>query len=272
MDDDLVIRIAAYSPDSRGNRLERYYIRPGGPASTRVWMQTSIDVGHYLLSLLRKLGLTASMSFVEDDDEWTHFIDVAGPLSDAGEDLFDLLHTALLLKAPAPVESAMALDWYKAPDPNIEPKAWPNTEIGALINRMKYGSGNPGLRRDLASRMANVIARHPIYRTCILATVPGHDTSKVSHGEKLAFDVADLTGLPVIETKGKRPVRPQAKEGGELDLDHEFIVGDAADATNVLIVDDVCRSYRSMHGVALAAKQAGALTVHALVGARTLRN
>jgi len=269
----IVFRIPACLPDTRGNRLERYEVVHMG-SWTRVRLCTSEGVAKHLGAVLTHLGVRASLSEADDDEyrNWTHDLDVEGALPAEAMDLLDLLNSTLLLVVPPELESAIALDWYKVPDENVDPKEWANTPAGGLVHRMKYsGSGSAQARRQLAMVMAQVVRRHPLYRECILATVPGHDASIDSHGERLARDLAELTGRPLIATKAKHPLRPEAKSGEKFDLANEFTVDEGATLAPVLIVDDVYRSGGHLQGVAAAARRAGALSVHGIIGARTMR-
>jgi len=269
---EFVIRFPACFPSTRGNRLERYeVVRLGGV--TRIRLCTSAEVGKHLGAVLTRLGARASFGDVTDDEEfrsWTHYVEVDGALPAGAEDLLELLKSTLLLVVPPNVDSAIALDFYKIPEEEVDPRQWKNTAAGELVNLMKY-NGQPMARHRLARAMADVVNRHPFYRETVLVSVPGSDSTIESNSQKLAREIADLTGRPLVFAKAKHLKRPAAKAGEQFDLQNEFTLDEGVNLAPALIVDDVYWRGRTLQGVAAAARRAGALSVHGIIGARTMR-
>lgn len=262
----------ACNEDSRANRLESWSFRPNG-GMTSIYLCTASDVVDALAAGLVHLGYRTSRLEVTDPDDrrkWTHALEIAGIPSQAVEDLLNLFTETLVLRRQPGVESAMVLGWNKDPDSNEDSRKWAYTPIGALVAGSKYG-GSAASRRSLCDRLAEVISRHPIYRECVLASVPGHDARIVSNGERVAAGVAERTGMPLIRTTARTQVRPEAKSGEAFDLTGEFSMDETANLRAVLIVDDLYRSGKTMSEAAAAARRAGALSVHGIAGVRTMR-
>lgn len=116
-----------------------------------------------------------------------------------------------------------------------------------------------------------MIGRHPIYRECVLATVPGHNAKVTSNGERVAAGVARRLELPLIKTAARTALRPEAKSGEAFDFTGEFSMDETASLQAVLIVDDLYHSGKTMSEAAAAARRAGALSVHGIAGVRTMR-
>lgn len=174
----IVFSFPACLEDSRANRLESWSFRANGGA-TSIFMCTAADVVDRLAAGLSRLGYHASRLDVTDPDDrrkWTHALDIDSPPTTDVEDLLNLFHETLVLRRPTGLESAMALDWYKDPTSDDDPNNWAYTEVGRLVASAKYGR-NAFKLTPLCDRLAAVIQRHPIYRECVIATVPGHDSS-----------------------------------------------------------------------------------------------
>jgi len=267
----IVFAIPPCVTDRRANRLESWSCRPGGRA-TQIYLCTAKDVLDQLVASIVHLEYHVSLIEVAEPDDrrkWTHALEIDGAVTGDIEDLLELFHSTLVLPRPAGMESAMALDWYKDPTSHEDPRQWANTAVGQLVQSAKYHNDRAALA-NLCDRLAETIGRHPIYRECILASVPGHKRG-VSNGEKVAAGVAERVGKTLIKTTARSPNRPAAKSGEDVDLTHEFQMDENAMLRNVLVVDDTMHSGRTMSGVAAAAKRAGASSVHGIVGARTLR-
>jgi hypothetical protein len=267
-----VIVFPACDTDSRANRLEKWSSRPAGSA-TLLLMCTASDVVDHLAANLTHLGFKVSRVEMDDPEDrklWTHGLEVNAKPIGRVEDLLNLLAGTLVLRRPDGLESAMVLDWYKDPSSHDDPNKWAFTEVGKLVYGAKYRS-DVARMRGLCDRLADVIQRHPIYRECVLATVPGHNAAVVSAGERVAAGVAKRTGQELIKTVARTKVRPEAKAGEAFDLSGEFKMDEQASLRGVLIVDDLYRSGKTMSAVAAAAKRAGALSVHGIAGVRTMR-
>jgi predicted amidophosphoribosyltransferase len=144
--------------------------------------------------------------------------------------------------------------------------------VGSLIHRGKY-RGSPDALEGLSSRLADAASQHALFQaTDVVLSVPGHDSSKQSFGEGLAYEVAKKIGVPLLITKCSESLRAEAKAGLETEeLADLFTVDPSAHNQVVLIIDDVYRSGATMSAVARAAARAGARGRLGLVGARTLR-
>ena len=262
----------ACNEDSRANRLESWSFRPNGGA-TSIYLCTAPDVVDALAAGLVRLGCRTSRLDVTDRDdlrEWTHALEIAGIPSAEVEALLILFGETLVLRKQPGIESAMVLDWYKDPTTDEDPNNWAYTPAGELVHGCKY-IGSVKALNALCDRLAEVIDRHPIYRECVLATVPGHNTKVTSNGERVAAGVAKRLNLPLVKTTARTAVRPEAKSGEAFDLTGEFSMDETANLQAVLIVDDLYHSGKTMSEVAAAAKRAGALSVYGIAGVRTMR-
>jgi hypothetical protein len=174
------------------------------------------------------------------------------------------------------VDHCLALDLYKVPDAERPSDEWANTPVGELVNRYKYRGviASDMALRDLADQLSKVVEGHPVLKDadCIIS-IPGRDTSKAGHGERLAAAVARRTDKAFFRTLGLYEVRPEAKAGEYvLTPDQVEVNADVFIKDRVIIVDDVLRSGHSMAAVATKARSAGAECVFGLVAAKTLRN
>jgi adenine/guanine phosphoribosyltransferase-like PRPP-binding protein len=271
----VLIDFSAYFPDSRANRLEDYLVRAvknstrerlylRGPAEAATQVTWSLE---RLERNPRRLPLRK-----EDGSEWTDRLEFDGPLPEAVADTLSVLQSALTLVKRKPLHVAMALDFHTVPIDGVDPQQWPRTEVGSLVYRAKY-RGNREALASLSDRLADIAARHELYQaTDLVLTVPGHDVSRQSFGERLAYDVAKRIGVPMIKTGCSQELRPEAKSGLETaELESLFSVDRSVRDGVVLIVDDVYRSGSTMSAVAHAAERAGARGRLGLVGARTLK-
>jgi len=268
-----------YYADSRGYRLES-------------WATTEHQGGHILW--LRASEPVAAQIHVADHTysavphsatagtAWTHALksDAAAPRAELVA-LLDLLKTVVTLPTPKGSEFALALDWYKIPQEGVDPFEWANTEVGDLVHRGKYRfKNNPDEQarcgRALVDKLCDAITTHATLQLAeVVIDVPGHDSSRVSFGSRVANTVATRRGTKFLRTQAKSPFRPEAKSLStsqrEKDLENEFVVPSDAEGKSILIVDDVFRSGASMGSVATAARAAGAAAVFGLCGVRTMR-
>jgi predicted amidophosphoribosyltransferase len=187
----------------------------------------------------------------------------------------------LCLPSPPNVDFAFALDWYKKPEEDVDPNYWENTPTAQLVSSGKYRYKNNG---DMQSRvglqlvdlMCGVIERHGILtQATVVLDIPGHDSTRVSFGSRIASTIAHRRGIPMIKVAAKSKFRPEAKNleiSRRLNsLDDEFTVPQRLDGQRVLIADDVFRSGTSMRAVASAAHDVGATRVYGICGVRTMR-
>jgi hypothetical protein len=206
------------------------------------------------------------------DARWTHRYSLDSLPSERERDCLALLETVVTIEPRAGLDIAIALDYYKDPDSDPDPMEWKNTNAGELVYRAKYVTAR-GALGELAREMADVVRRHPLLAGCeVVLSVPGHESRVESFSERLARAIAAELSMAFERTKARRGSRPEAKAIGESDdLSNEFSVGSLVHGRPVLIVDDVVMSGRTMAAVAQAARQAGAVAVCGLAGAKTLK-
>jgi hypothetical protein len=194
-------------------------------------------------------------------------------------DLADLLSEVLTLSRLPDIDLAIALDWYKIPDYDIDSRDWPNTLVGTLVHTGKY-SRNPApiakAGRMLARRVISAACKHPILSKAeVVVAPPGHDRSYLSFGERLGASVANGLGVPLAKVATRHEFRPPAKElprGVDRTLTGEFSLTEDLTGAAVLIVDDVLRAGTTLSAVGSAAKGAGAARVYGLIAVRTIRS
>jgi predicted amidophosphoribosyltransferase len=195
--------------------------------------------------------------------------------------LLTLLTEVVSLPSLPLIKFAIALDWYKIPVDNVDPRDWPNTEVGELVSNGKYRYRTVKDRqrqvgRNLAGRICNAIERHAALNNAeIILNIPGHDSTVLSFGSRLAATVAMFTRSQMLRVGARSEFRPAAKDltGAERVriLDNEFVVSPEARGHSVLIVDDVFRSGDSVAAVAKAAHEVGAREIFAICATRTMR-
>lgn len=210
-------------------------------------------------------------------DRWTHCLALSR-VPERLEDFLRLLTEVVVLRGlPSEIDDAIALDFYKIPDSDLQPDKWLRTDVGELVWRMKYWTSDPLSRATslelLADALAGVIVRHPSYRESRLVSVPGHDAAVVGRSEALPIGLADRLGVPLARTRARSLIRPAAKNRAEhVDFRGEFVIRpDAVGGQPVLIIDDVFGQGTTMNAVAYEARRAGSPRVHGLVAARTIR-
>lgn len=271
------IFLPPFIPDSHGNRLEKYkVVRVRDRDHVRLYLCGPDEVAQQVRWMLQTPGAREIKLEDGQQREWSHRIHVDGPLPEAVEESLELLKQVLTLVRQPHLDVAIALDLYKKPDPEIDPQYWPNTAAGAMVNAAKYW-GNDAALGDLVNALAKVVAQHKIYGAVdYLSSVPGHNTTETSFGERLAAALAVRLGKPLISPRAAHAMRPAAKErdnlGQTLTLENEFAFGAEVSGRVVLIVDDVYRTGQTMDAVAKAAKEAGAVAALGIAGAKTLRN
>jgi hypothetical protein len=190
----------------------------------------------------------------------------------AAKKLVTLLTNTLALPAQDKAcDLSLAIDWYKNP---LDDGEWENTEVGEIIYRAKYFRKTPTImmaaQAQLAGRLADVAGQHlALDAAPYLVSVPGSKGDGMSAGERIAATVADLTGKQLVKTIG--PPRPERKGDQSCSVKGLFKIPALLDGS-CIILDDVSRSYDTLREVGLLAKNAGATSVYALVGAKTRRN
>ncbi|MGH3564812.1 MAG: hypothetical protein ACRDRH_02005 [Pseudonocardia sp.] len=212
---------------------------------------------------------------------WTHALHSSQTLRTETTRLLTLFSEVITLPALSHLAGAIALDWYKQPLYDIDSREWPNTEVGELISRGKYKyefdpQPQAQVGRDVVGRMCRAIVSHPGLRAAdVVLNVPGHDSSQVSFGGRMAATVARDTRKPHVRVRAKDSFRPSAKsaepEQRAEAVRGQFSVSQSLDGMTALIADDIFRSGESMREVARAAAAAGANIVYGICAVRTMR-
>ena len=257
--------------DSRANRLDRYRVSCRSDQS-EFYVQLCC-VQEIASQVEKALGHLHCRPAPGGGVQWTHRFRFDGPYHRSLRDFLDLLKRVLTLTPVSELDCALVLDFYKVPDPDLAPTDWANTEVGERVNRAKYWATDPVEQRRagrwLADALAEVVEQHSGYQSAdAIVAVPGTQTE---FGDKLARAVAHRVGKPLVRAVASSKDRRPAKEGHATGGLEQFIVPSLDAGTEVIIVDDVYRSGKTMRGVAVAARAAGAGSVLGLVAARTMR-
>jgi len=270
---------APFQYDPRGNRLER-------------WEVASVAAGH-VLRLRGPIEAVGQVQVVAPEYQgptylasaasgWTHELTSAErTMKRETRQLLELLSEVVSLPSLPALKFAIALDWYKIPVDDMDPRNWPNTEVGELIFRGKYlyktqEEQKSIVGKNLAGRICNAISRHAALNSAeVILNVPGHDRNVVSFGPRLAATVAKYRRMSTLRVTAKSDFRPEAKSLSPMEramfFGDEFIVPPEIRDRSALIVDDVFRSGGSMATVAKAAQQAGAREIFGICPTRTMR-
>ncbi len=265
--------------DPRGNRLQSWTVTPheGGHV---VWLRGPVEAERQIKALDPKYQTLSTSATA--GSTWTHALRSPDPLpSPAMRPLLILLTEIISLPSPPGIDIALALDWYKIPQQGVDSRQWANTAIGGLVNsgkyRYKYDARlQAQAGRALVDHMWHAVERHgTLNQTTVVLDVPGHDSTRVSFGSRLAATVARRRGVPMVKVLTRSSFRPEAKSlqgaARESLVMDEFLVSDQVRGQSALVVDDVFQSGASMAAVGKKARQSGAVTVHGLCGVRTMR-
>lgn len=268
-----------FFPDSRGNRLEGWTTRaiPGGH---ELWLRGPAEVARQVVTVDRSYQpCPPSMSV---GPYWTHaFMSPQPSMLSQVQSLLELLTQVLTLPVPSNVDFALCLDWYKVPVDGVNPFDWQNSRAGELVNCGKYRYKNHGTLqeqagRDLTSMLCEAIDRDVLLQLAdVVLDVPGHDSTRVSFGPRLAETVASWRGIPMVRVDSTSPFRTEAKNLDTTQrasmLAGQFNVPPTACGKSALIIDDVFQSGSSMAAVATAARASGVVAVQGLCCVRTMR-
>jgi hypothetical protein len=271
-----------FIPDRRGNRLEQCsFSVESDEQSHRLYLRASPEIAAQFLEIGQpRPAYRPSHDHGGMPRQWTHCLTASGCSNPMAADLADLLSEVITLPRLPDVAFAIAMDWYKIPADDIDPRDWRNTLDGYLVQTGKYWKSSPeamaAAGRMLARRMAAVARRHPILAEAdVVVPAPGHDRSYVSFGDRLGASVANSLGVTLIKVATRHDFRPPMKElqtGEHRALTREFSLAQDLAGAVVLIVDDVLHTGATMSAVASAAMQAGATRTCGLVAARTVRS
>ncbi len=264
----------AFFADSRGDRLaDSAYKKTTTPGDPQRWVYL-VGTDEMASQVALVAGDTCRQVAVGPRriDEYTHCFHFSGEAPYAVHETLAVLKEVLTLtrRADSVLDAAIALDFYKAPDPDLDPMHWPNTDAGELVNQGKY-HGNARASWRLVDEMAAVITRHPLLRgASTIVSVPGHRADGVSFGEKLARHVAEKVGKDFVLTECLSGERPSVKESLEDREPSVYRLPRYVSGT-VIVVDDVYWTGKSMNDVAAAARAAQAERVFGLAGARRMK-
>jgi len=265
--------------DPRGNRLEGWTTTSAGGGHI-LWLRGPIEVVQQVTALAPEYRPLSDS--VTAGPTWTHALKSPSPAApEPVRVLLGLLTEVVCLPSPPNIDLALALDWYKKPEEGVDPYDWDNTPTAQLISSGKYRYKN---NDDMQSRvglqlvdlMCGAIERHGILaHATVVLDIPGHDSTRVSFGSRMAATVARRRGISIIRVVTKSKFRPEAKDLEESErlnfLDDQFSVPQRLDGQRVLIADDVFRSGTSMGAVASAARDVGTANVYGICGVRTMR-
>jgi len=265
--------------DSRGNRLEGWTATTVARGHV-LWLRGPVEVVQQVTALAPEYRLLPDS--VAAGPTWTHALQSPSPtVPEPARVLLVLMTEVVCLPSPPNVDLALALDWYKKPEEGVNPYYWDNTPTAQLIHSGKYRYKNDGHNQSrvglqLVDLMCGAIERHGILaQATVVLDIPGHDSTRVSFGSRVAATIAQRRVIPMIKVAAKLAFRPEAKnleESERLDLlGDQFSVPQRLDGQRALIADDVFRSGTSMGAVASAARDAGADMIYGICGVRTMR-
>ncbi|MEX0629314.1 MAG: phosphoribosyltransferase family protein [Chloroflexota bacterium] len=183
-----------------------------------------------------------------------------------------MLQAVVTLRLDGPFRVAIALDRYKDPTTSEDSYLWKNTPIGQLFHDAKYG-GDTAAGKALARELHAFISTHPDYASAeAIVAVPSHTPARFS--ERLARAVGRMSALPVVvsdEAAGEgRAVK--GLDDGERAVQLFRLDPNAVHGKQVIVMDDMVRSGRTLVAVGEAASNAGAARVVGLAAVRTMRN
>jgi hypothetical protein len=273
-----------FGHDSRGNRLAAWDTMPC-PDGHILLLRGPQEVVFQLVSLApeyRPRYRGPDGSFLLMDGRWTHALHSPEvTMKTKVRRLLTLLEQVLSLPAPPSTDVALTLDWYKIPEEGVDPAEWINTENGELVSLGKYSYKWDGRRQSevglkLVRHVCRAIDQHALLgSSTVILNIPGHDSSQVSFGSRLADTVARDCGIRIVKVLASSAFRPEVKNLGRAErakmLENQFSVPVDLAQQAVLIVDDVFQSGASMSAVASAARRSGACFVSGITCVRTMR-
>lgn len=255
-------------------RIKRFSIEDRGYGNAIYLDAHPVAVEH-----MRSLLGARHVRFNRTGQQWSDVLAVDGPLPPWTVEMLELMSEIVIMDPPKPLSAAIAVDWYTTP-PTAEDDEYHQTPTGDRIlwSKRKADLVDPPtierLQREVAADMARTMRRHVEYRKATaLVTSPPHILANHGYAVHLAEFISEETGLPLVRTIGKTPVRPQRKDGESADLEEEFTV-DSRRVTGqtVIIVDDVYKQGDTIRGVAIACQRARAAKILGLCAARTISN
>lgn len=267
-----------FIPDRRGNRLERHLFDVAADGrSHRLLLRASPEIAGQFQGIA-SIGYRSAASDVLVSAGWTHCLQAPGMPAASARNLADLLSEVVTLPRLPSIAFAIAMDWYKVPADDVDPRDWRNTPDGQPVHVGKYWTSSPEAMaeagRALVRRLVVVIRRHPILASAdVVVAVPGHDSTYLSFGERTAASVSSALGLPLVKVTTPHEFRPPAKDLPAADdaVWSAFSVTQNLAGAAALIVDDVFRTGRTMSAAGSAVMRAGASRACGLAAVRTIR-
>ena len=163
----------AFRADSRGNRLERWTATQAQGGHV-LWLRGPAEaVGQVYAAAPWYQARSVPVDAVIRG--WTHALFSPEPsVSPPVRQLLDLLREIVSVPSPHGVDFVLALDWYKDPVQGADPRTWPNTKAGELVNSgqvpVPAAGRPPGGSGPRSSRAA--LQCHQ--QACPLARCQGH--------------------------------------------------------------------------------------------------
>jgi Phosphoribosyl transferase domain len=274
----LHVPLRPFYSDARGNRLAEWAVVDHS-SGHHLWLRGSGEIVTQVLAAFpayKVLPLPVSASIA-----WTHVLTGSDRLLEMTRDFLNLLKSIISLPNPTGIKTALALDWYKQPVDGLDAHSWLNTEIGELVSKGKYLYPNNNERqsevgRDVVARVCDVVIRHTLLNQAeLVLNVPGHDSTKVSFGSRMAATVASDLKLEQVPVKSHDKFRPASKnmtaaQQAEI-IPGRFYIERSIRGRTALIVDDIFHTGTSMGETARAAISAGASVVYGVCAVRTMK-
>jgi hypothetical protein len=263
----------AFSPDGRGNTLEKWHIEKNGSARW-LYLCGPSDVVQQIEQYAGGLCVRAALP-KEAKSEFNYVLHFPNGFPSGLKDFVGLLCGPIFIPCGGEISLMTALDWYKIPEDGVDPKQWKDTPLGSRVHVGKYYSASPSRRNarsDLRQALTDFILAHPMYAeaTSVVAA-PGHNADGQGFGELLAEAVASDVGMNFQSAISTIGARPERKGAGAVPISIGTFEFRDALSDRVIVIDDVYGSGETMRATAHAAKQAGASEVFGLTAVRRMR-
>lgn len=206
-------------------------------------------------------------------------LDFPGLLPGVADEVIEAVRSHLVLAQSwsDALRHALALDWYKVIEEDVDPNDWDYTEVGRLVHDAKYKHWTRAGRSamdDLVDRLCAVIQAHPLMREATAVTTPPSHNGETSFAIRLTGLVARQLGIGfvrVIDEEGGHAPAKERETGAVATSAYTFVCEDDCEGT-IIVVDDLYRSGRSMAATAAAVSAVGADSVFGLACTKTARN
>lgn len=210
---------------------------------------------------------------IREDDFWGKKFLLTVPKSERLEDVLaflTLLQSSVTIDDDADESHALGMHWYSRHG---------RTQLGELVRSTKsYGwdSGDPDRASELVDRAVEWVSRHPSYRRAsAVAPIPPTNLQKrhdlpalVAKGisDALAMGMCEIRSTNVVEQKS---LANDEHTESDAELTGAYTVARDLTDQNVVLVDDLYRSGRTMSEGVRALRAAGAKTVLSLAMSKT---